>query len=484
MLSSGFGNNPFSVAFSPDGHTLAVPSDGVHQLQRAWARGGTYNLAAAKAADSGRTASLWNISDPRHPRKLSTLAEHTDTVVGVAFSPNGDTLATTSADQTAILWDVTKPSRPTRLDTLRQHTQSVGAASFSPDGTMLATVSDDGTAILWTTHRPDDLQRITTFGKGSITSGHSISGVAFAADSRRAVSYGGQYVTLWNLEDPARPQPGAELTFAPSAYTGLFDGATLSPDGRLLAVLSSSAPFKSDRLTLWKITDHAQFQYLTSYDNLANYTGDAVFSHDGRLLAFSAPDYGIRMVRISDRGTATSATYLRSGSDPFSKHDGKGYFTDIVFSSDDGVITGVSNGGPAYLWNLRRTAPAGTLIKLPVIVIQTSSGSGRSESGWAFTSNAFYMRTAGGVTPYVMTYDMDAISTTTLWDAADPSHLVRAATLTGLSQGIQEGGRLMADCGYPAITSGISRTPGQPTSCSPWDQQQARVRRRTLSPPE
>jgi len=447
MLSSGFGNNPFSVAFSPDGHTLAVPSDGVYELQRAGPRGGTYNLTAANAADSDRTASLWNISDPRHPRKLSTLAGHTDAVVGVAFSPDGDTLTTTSADQTAILWDVTKRSQPTRLDTLRQHTQSVSAASFSPDGTMLATVSDDGTAVLWTTHRPNDLQRIATFGQGSIASGHEVSGVVFAANARTAVSYGYQYVTLWNLKNPAHPKAGAELTFAPRSYSS-FDGVALSPDSRLLAVLSSSTPHLNGRLTLWKITDSAQFKYLTSYNNLANYTGGSpVFSHDGRLLAIPAPDYGLRLVRISDWDTTGSATYLKSGSDPFSKNDAKGYLTDIAFSPDDSAITAVSDGGPAYVWNLRHTALTGTLIKLPVIVLQTSSGSGKSIKGWAFTSNAFYMRTAGGVVPYVMTSDMSAISTTTLWDAADPNHLVRAATLTGLSQGRQEGGRLMATVG-------------------------------------
>jgi WD40 repeat protein len=445
MLSSGFGNNPFSVAFSPDGRTLAVPSDGVYELQRAGPSEGTYNLAAASAANSDRTASLWNISNPRHPRKLSTLAGHTDTVLGVAFSPDSDTLVTTSADQTAILWDVTNPSQPTRLDTLSQHTQAVNAASFSPDGTMLTTVSDDGTAILWTTHRPDDLQRIATFGQGSIASGHYISGVAFAADARTAVSYGGQYVTIWNLKNPARPQARAELTLAPNPYSGLFDGATLSPDGRLLAVLSSYAPFNSDQLTLWKITDHTQFQYLTSYDNLANYTGNGVFSHDGRFLAIPAPDYGVRLVRISDRGTATSVTYLRSSSDPFAKNDGRGYLTDISFSPNDDAIIGVSNVGPAYLWNLRSAAPTGALIELPIL--QNTSAPGQRGPSWAFASNAFYMRTASGVAPYVVTYDMNAISTTTLWDAADPSHLVRAATLTGLSQGIQEGGRLMATLG-------------------------------------
>jgi WD40 repeat protein len=70
-----------SVAFSPDGHTLATASQ-----------------------DS--TAQLWDINDPHHPRLLSTLTGHTNTVTSVAFSPDGHTLATASYDVSARLWEI------------------------------------------------------------------------------------------------------------------------------------------------------------------------------------------------------------------------------------------------------------------------------------------------------------------------------------------------------------------------------------------
>src|ERR1051326_3950217 len=72
---------------------------------------------------------------------LGVLHAETTPVRGLAWSPDGSTLAM-SAYQSAQLWDVKTGQR---LATLRGHTSGVDWVAWSPDGSMLATASLDGT---------------------------------------------------------------------------------------------------------------------------------------------------------------------------------------------------------------------------------------------------------------------------------------------------------------------------------------------------
>jgi WD40 repeat protein len=79
---------------------------------------------------------------------VTELKGHTRWVCWLAFSPDGQLLASTSSDQTIRLWDT---ATWTPSGVFRGHGDEVETVAFSPDGKLLASGCKDGAVLLWNT---------------------------------------------------------------------------------------------------------------------------------------------------------------------------------------------------------------------------------------------------------------------------------------------------------------------------------------------
>ncbi|WP_406448749.1 hypothetical protein OH768_00220 [Streptomyces sp. NBC_01622] len=280
-------NDVSSLAFSPDGRTLATGAfDGraelwdaaTGRLRRSLPRHTAPVVALAFSPDGRTLASssdggvkLW---DARVGRPRMELAGATDPVVALVLSPDGRTLAAGSLDGSVRLWE-TDTGRLQR--SFSGHTSPIRVLAYSPDGRTLATGSEDRTVRLWDVMAHQSRTLFSDPSKETVSVAFSPSGSTLATGRT-----GDRAVRLWNMITGrlrARLPGSAEDTGPSMAF---------SPDGRTLA----TGNLVEGGVKLWNT---ATGRYRSS---LAGYSADArrlAFSPDGRTLATASTARGVEL---------------------------------------------------------------------------------------------------------------------------------------------------------------------------------------------
>lgn len=128
-IAPGNGRWVWSLAFSPDGQYLA--SGSADRQLRLW------NLSTMQIAPGDAVQTL---------KAQTVLTGHTDAIFALAFTPDGQQLASGSADQTIRLWDVTTGSLTAIL---HSHQGAIYTLAFDQTGATLASAGRDRVVKLW-----------------------------------------------------------------------------------------------------------------------------------------------------------------------------------------------------------------------------------------------------------------------------------------------------------------------------------------------
>jgi WD40 repeat protein/serine/threonine protein kinase len=207
----------------------------VHEL-RVMSIDGSATIMAA--GNRNGQVTLW---ETKNWREVGRFEAHPSYVLGLALSPDGRTLATGGVDQLIKIWDVerlmgdlVRGAVPSPIRKLRGHEATIYGLTFSPDGQSLTSTSKDGTAKIW--------KSIEVSGPASLP--NSKDALWFAHDGARLITlnHDGR-LHFWDTRSRSDLGP-----VGPQLDGDRFGPRTVSDDGKWLAL-----GFEDGAIELWNL---------------------------------------------------------------------------------------------------------------------------------------------------------------------------------------------------------------------------------------
>jgi WD40 repeat protein len=278
---------------------------------------------------------IWSLT-PQGIVLRSTLYGHTDVVIRMAISPDGNTLASASEDETVQLADIGDLDRPRQIgQPLRGHIGQVICVSWSADGTMLASGGHDEKLRVWDVSnllQPRLIAQLVPGGGGDCddVSWHPTQHLLGTSDDSG-------WVSVWDFTDPRRPTQLAKL----AGHVGNVISLFWSPDGRTIA-----SGGEDGTVRLWDVTTPANARPLAVLHGHHGKVFDVGWSPDSRLLASAGRDRTIHTWNVIDPPNPIPFN------EPMYGH------SNIVYSVDwsaDGQLSSASEDRSVRVWDVPKT---------------------------------------------------------------------------------------------------------------------------------
>jgi WD40 repeat protein len=265
----------------------------------------------AVASNAGTALHQWDV-DTWHP--IATPAETGSNALAVAYSPDGDVIATGHIDGGVHLWNATTHAQ-IGLDLA--HPGTAQGVVFSPDGRTLAVCSGDNSYRLW------DVASGETLGVPIPERGFP-DDIRFSPDGQHlAVAADQSTVRVWRVLSESR------LVREFSTGTRIVDAA-LDPSGRYMA-------FAGEDLLLYRVDTWAP---LHDPIDVGARAACVAFSPAGDVVAVGLPEGAVRTWDV-----ATGAEMQRT-------FQHKGYVQRLAFSPDGKWLATGSHDRTARVWDM------------------------------------------------------------------------------------------------------------------------------------